>query len=166
MRIAFEASEAGFEADEFALICGVSNDSQYLTFQRDPEDSDTDWGVHLEYGGQADGGYACIRECRVSRNELAVDLSSVLGGVAVVEGFDVTLRIDDESFGALSAGLRACSEAVQRRSSFPRVTLEARKAIGPHSGPYKGTRHVVDNPLYTRRVLCRAEPGIACRSPR
>ncbi len=54
MRIAFRASEGGFEADEYALICGLAGaDSDgaehYLNFQRssEGEPEEEDWGVHV-----------------------------------------------------------------------------------------------------------------------
>ena len=42
MRIAFRAFEAGFEADEYALVCGLAGvdadgAEHYLNFQRSPE---------------------------------------------------------------------------------------------------------------------------------
>jgi hypothetical protein len=68
----FAASEAGFEADEYALVCGVYGESQYLTFQRDAEDSDDDWGVQLQYGDQSNGSYDCVRDCHLARNETVI----------------------------------------------------------------------------------------------
>jgi hypothetical protein len=105
MRIAFEATEAGFDADEYALVCGVSSGTQSLTFQRDAEGSGEDWGVYLEYRDQSNGGYNCVRRCRLTREVLSVELSRQLGTLANVAGFGVTLGVDEESFRALRAGL-------------------------------------------------------------
>src|SRR5262245_22666273 len=104
MRITFEANTAGFEADEYALVGGVSGGDQYLTFQRDAEDTGEDSGVHLEYGGQANGGYGRVRSCRLTRHILSVDLSGQLGKLANVDGFDVALQLGDASFGAFRTG--------------------------------------------------------------
>jgi hypothetical protein len=117
MRVTFIATEAGFEADEFALICGVAGQEQYLTFQRDPEGSAEDWGVHIEYGDQSNGGYNCIAACQLARHEMVVDLGRNLGKLSGVNGFDVILELDDESFRSLWAGLqqifRGCDETLQ-----------------------------------------------------
>jgi hypothetical protein len=45
MRIAFRATEGGFQADEYALVCGLTGidadgAEHYLNFQRSPEGSD------------------------------------------------------------------------------------------------------------------------------
>src|SRR5262249_50709682 len=105
MRISFKATEAGFDANEDAEICGVSDSGHYLTFQRDAEGSVEDWGVHLEYDDQSNGGYNCVSSCRLSRSELRVSLSRQLGGLEGVEGFDVVLGLDDQSYEMLRNGL-------------------------------------------------------------
>jgi hypothetical protein len=106
MRLSFVATEAGFEADEYALICGVSGEGQYLTFQRDAEDSGEGWGIHLEYGDQANGGYGCVAGCRLAGNAMTVDLARPLGRLTGVTGFDVTLDIGPESLASLRTGLQ------------------------------------------------------------
>ena len=54
MRVTFAAGQGNFEADEYALVCGVAGESHYLTFQRDAEGSaEKDWGIHLEYDDQS-----------------------------------------------------------------------------------------------------------------
>ena len=106
MRLSIVATEAGFEAVEYALICGVAGEGQHLTFQRDAEDSGDDWGVHFEYGGQANGGYGCVAGCRLGRNFMAVDLARQLGDLSGVTGFDITLDIDPQSLASLRGGLQ------------------------------------------------------------
>jgi hypothetical protein len=106
MRVAFTADEGGFEADEYALVCGVAGGGQWLTFQRDAENSPEDWGIHLEYASQANGGYGCVAACRVSQELLVVDLGKQLGQLAGVTGFDVTLRLSPEALAAVREGLR------------------------------------------------------------
>jgi hypothetical protein len=112
MRIAFRANEGGFEADEYALVCGfagvaVDGAVHYLNFQRSPEGESTeeDWGVHLEFNSQINGGYGLIRECRLTRDQMYVDLSRQLGRLIGVEGFDVALSIDELSFEQIRTGL-------------------------------------------------------------
>ena len=56
MRLSFTATEAGFEADGYALVCGVVREGQYLTFQHSQADSADDWGIHLEYADQPIAG--------------------------------------------------------------------------------------------------------------
>ena len=60
MRIAFRATEAGFEADDEAMVCGVAGGpDMYLTFQRAIEGSANDDGIYLEHGDQINGQYGC-----------------------------------------------------------------------------------------------------------
>ena len=106
MRVAFTADEGGFDADEYALICGVAGEGHYLTFQRDAEDSDEDWGIHVEYDDQSKGDYECVAACRVGTDALSVDLSRQLGRLVGVTGFDVALRLGPDQLAALRAGLR------------------------------------------------------------
>ena len=106
MRIAFTADEGGSEADEYALVCGVAGGGQWLAFSRNAGDSDEDWGIHLEYAGQADGDYGCVVACRLGPESLSVDLGRQLGGLAGVTGFDVALRLGPAQWSAVREGLR------------------------------------------------------------
>jgi hypothetical protein len=106
MRVAFTADEGGFEADEYALVCGVAGEGNYLTFQRDAEESDDDWGIHLEHNDQSNGDYGCVAACRVGAASLCVDLARQLGGLSGVTGFDVALRLGPEQVAELRVGLR------------------------------------------------------------
>jgi Immunity protein 10 len=106
MRVAFKADEGGFEADKYALVCGVAGDGKYLTFQRDAEDSDEDWGVHLEFLDQSNGDYRCIASCRLTPEWLSVDLNQQLGRLAGVTGFDVALHLSKKNWAAVRDGLR------------------------------------------------------------
>src|SRR3954454_17357956 len=104
MRISFKLTQAGFDTNEDALICGVSDSEHYLTFSRDAEGSNKDWGVHLEYDDQVIGDYNCVESCRLSRSELRVSLSGQLGRLAGIEGFDIVLALDDQSYEMLRTG--------------------------------------------------------------
>ena len=112
MRMAFRATEGGFEDDKFALICGVAgcdSDGQEhnLMLQRSPEeeDPDEDWGVYLEVDGQGNSGYGVVAMCRLSRPRLSIDLTRQLRGLTGITGFDVELAIDDQTYSQLLAGL-------------------------------------------------------------
>jgi hypothetical protein len=105
MRITFTAHQVGFHEDDELIVCGVTDDHHYLTFQRDGEAADDDWGVHLEYLDQSNGSYDAISVCRLTRERLRVDLSRQLGQLVDVTGFDVELRIDEGAYGALRHGL-------------------------------------------------------------
>ena len=108
MRIDFQASDGSFEADEDALICTLASTNadgveHYLGFQRSLEDDNR--GVHLEFDDQINGDYGRLRECRLSRGLLSVDLSEQLGELVGVEGIDVALAIDDDLFEQIREGL-------------------------------------------------------------
>ncbi len=106
MRVAFTADEGGFDADEYALVCGVAGGGHYLTFQRDAEESEKDWGIHLEHDDQSCGDYGCVAACRFGPESVSVDLSRQLGRLAGVTGFDVTLQIGPDQLSAVRVGLR------------------------------------------------------------
>ena len=114
MRLTFEATETERHADGYAVVCGVrgpggDGDTHHLLFQRSVSNDDEGYPdftkVHLEYDGQAFGGYGCIARCVLERDGLRVDLSRQLGGLKGVTGFDLRLRLDERSLHALRAGL-------------------------------------------------------------
>ena len=112
MRITFRATNGRFEADEYALVCGligVDADGavHYLNFQQSPEGTaaDQDGGVYIEYGDQINGEYGRVRQCRSSRDLLSVDLSQQLGTLVGVDGFDIAMAIDDLTYEQIRTGL-------------------------------------------------------------
>jgi hypothetical protein len=112
MRITFRATNGGFEADEYALVCGligVDADGavHYLNFQRSPEGTaaDQDGGVYIEYDDQINGEHGRVRQCRLSRDLLSVDLSQQLGTLVGVDGFDIAMAIDDLTCKQIRTGL-------------------------------------------------------------
>ena len=115
MRVKFRATDAGFDADEYSIICGVNGQDaagveHALSFDRLSEeaaaqDPGDDWGVHTEFDDQSNGEYGCVGQCRLSRTALGLDLQSQLGRLANVEGFDVELGISDELFEEIRTGL-------------------------------------------------------------
>jgi hypothetical protein len=106
MRVAFTADEGGFDGDEYTLVCGLAGGGHYLTFQRDSEESDEDWGIHLEYDDQSNGDYGCVAACRFGPESLSIDLAQELGGLTGVSGFDLALRLSPEKWQAVQSGLR------------------------------------------------------------
>jgi hypothetical protein len=115
MRVRFQATDAGFDADNYSLACEViGNDAagieHGLTFDRlseeaaaaDPAD---DWGVHTGFDDQSNGAYGCVGQCRLSRKSLTVDLVKQLGMLAGVEGFDVELAMNDDLYEQVRTGL-------------------------------------------------------------
>jgi hypothetical protein len=115
MRVRFRATDSGFDADDYSIICGVDGhdaDGVYhaLSFDRlsesaAAEDPADDWGVHTQFDEQSNGGYGRVSRCRLSRMALAVDLSGPLGQLAGVDGFDVDLDIDDDAYQQMKDGL-------------------------------------------------------------
>lgn len=75
--LTFIATEAGVDEDEYALVAGVACDSpyQYVTFQREAEGVDEDWGIHFGFNDQINGAYECIQKCSLSRRRLRVELT-------------------------------------------------------------------------------------------
>ena len=112
MKIAFEATHAVFEDDEYALLCAFGGESgspsHYLILQRSAESEppQEDWGVHVEYNDQVTGLYNVVRRCALSRNSLSLELSAPLPTLSQVEGFEVSLSISDAAYAQISAGLR------------------------------------------------------------
>jgi hypothetical protein len=108
MRIEFTADTATFDELNEAFVAGLAvgdGSDTYLLFQRSVADGPDDWGVHLEHNGQANSGYDLISACRITRGRVAVDLSDPLGDLEGVEGFDVSLQVDDSTFQRFQDGL-------------------------------------------------------------
>ena len=115
MRVRFQATDVGFDADEYSIICGVDGPDlegveHALSFDRLSEIGardypDDDWGVHTQFDDQSNGAYNRVSQCRLSRASLIVDLSGQLGRLAGVEGFDVELAVPDDLYELLKSGL-------------------------------------------------------------
>jgi hypothetical protein len=105
MRLSFDATQVALSVTDDAVVCGVTNGSQYLIFQRATERCTEEWGVHLEYSDQLNSGYRCVASCRLGWRMLSIDLSAQLGSLEGVDGFDVPLSVDTESFERLASGL-------------------------------------------------------------
>lgn len=113
MRIRFRATHGFCTADEDAIACGVSGPDadavdHALWFSRASEaaDPDDDDGVYAEFDDQINGAFNRVGRCRLGRTALAVDLSGPLGRHLIgVEGFDVDLAIDEDSYEVLRSGL-------------------------------------------------------------
>jgi hypothetical protein len=108
MRIEFTANMATFDEMNEALVAGLAvgdGTETYLLFQRSVADGPDDWGVYLEYNDQINSQYNLISACRLVRGRLEVDLSGPLGNLADVDGFDVTLQVEDSTFQRFADGL-------------------------------------------------------------
>ncbi len=118
MRITFRAHHGFCDQDGDVLSAGLdtgedwdTEDSHYVCFQRgleNPGQKRADWekdGLHFEFDDQIHGNYGVVRQCRLNRSMLSVDLSERLEELDNVDGFDVVLAIDDETYEQLKAGL-------------------------------------------------------------
>jgi hypothetical protein len=111
MRIAFRAHQAAVAEENGAVSCGFSgNDStgreHYLTLQASSVDHDTDdWGIYLELDDQINSGYNRVEKCRLRREQLSVDVRQPLGKLTDVDGFDIILALEQESYDDIQRGL-------------------------------------------------------------
>jgi hypothetical protein len=96
--LAFTATEAGADEDEYALVAGVACGDQYVTFQRVAEGCNDDWGIHFGFSDQINGDYECIRQCTLSRNRLRVELTRPIDWQNRISTVDVELDVPDEDF--------------------------------------------------------------------
>jgi len=107
MRASFSGVEVGAVMDHGVHVCSVRGENeQHVLFQR----GDTDMSaseIHFEYVDQGNGGYDFVRECRLSRRHLVIELSKPIRSMPGVEGIDVSLAVDDSAFQALQSGLEA-----------------------------------------------------------
>jgi hypothetical protein len=104
--LAFIADKATYDLIEGAHVAGLAvgdGADGYLLFQRGPEADPDDWGIHLEFNDQANSGYDVIRECRVGRGTVEVDLAKPLNGVIAIK---VALSVGDQQFVSFLAGMR------------------------------------------------------------
>ena len=108
MRINFTADTATFDKINEAFVVGLAvgdGTETYLLFQRSVADDSDDGGIHLEHNDQANSKYNVISACRLTRDRVEVDLSGSLGNLVDVEGFDVSLQVDDSTFRGFADGM-------------------------------------------------------------
>lgn len=84
MRIHFVATDAGVDEDDYSMVCGVDGcdadgTEHTLSFDRLTEsasaaDPTDDWGIHVQFDDQSNGGYNIVGRCRLSRKSLSIDL--------------------------------------------------------------------------------------------
>jgi hypothetical protein len=93
--------------DHRVHVCGVRGENEHhVLFQRCSTDMSAS-EIHFEYVDQGSGGYDLVRECRLSRKRLVIELSKPIRSMPGVEGIDVSLAVDDSTFQALQKGLEA-----------------------------------------------------------
>jgi hypothetical protein len=101
----FLGVEIGVMADHGVHVCGVRGESdEYVIFQRGESDMSTS-DIHFEYVDQINGGYDFVRECRLSRGRLIIELSRPIPSMPGVDGIDVSLDVDESAFQLLRGGL-------------------------------------------------------------
>ena len=108
MRIEFTADTATFDEIDETLVSGLAigdGTETYLMFLRSPDEGPDDCGVYLEYNGQMNAGYDTVSACRIRRDRVEVELSDPLGSLEDVDGFDVSLQVDDSTFQRFADGL-------------------------------------------------------------
>jgi hypothetical protein len=105
--VTFTADETGTAEMDGVVTTGVRVGGEYLMFSRGLDDEEMeDWGVHLEYRDQINGGYDCIKACVLDRNHLDVELSKPIDRRKEIEGFHVALALSGEQWESLAAGLK------------------------------------------------------------
>lgn len=67
----------------------------YFNFQRSLEPGNTD-GIYTEYNGQENGGFNMIKHCQFSHNKMTIQLSQQLGSLQGIDGFDMSLNLEDD----------------------------------------------------------------------
>ena len=103
----FTADTATYDMIDGAHVVGLAIDDGadgYLMLQRSGEDDPDDWGIYVELNDQANSGYGLVRECRISRQTIEIDLSQPLAGATVIQ---VSLAVGDDAFGRFTEGLKA-----------------------------------------------------------
>ena len=93
-----------------ARICRVAGmdaagHNHYLTFGLSYDDDETRLGVYIEFDDRSNSGYGLVRHCHLTRRELSVDLLPGLSDSLIIDGFDVTLHVDDDSHKWFRVGL-------------------------------------------------------------
>jgi len=106
-QMTFTADTAAYDMLEGAHVAGLAvgnGTAAYLMLQRSGDDDPDDWGIYLELSDQASSGYGLVRECRVSRQAVEVDLNEPLAGTTSIR---VELAVDDDAFSKFTEGMGA-----------------------------------------------------------
>jgi hypothetical protein len=101
----FTADTATYYVIEGAHVTGLATGNGsggYLIFQRSGKTVSGDLGVYVELNDQSNSGYGLIRECRIGREEVVVDLTQALTGAVTIR---VKLSVDDEAFREFMEGM-------------------------------------------------------------
>jgi hypothetical protein len=119
MRAKFRGIEVGVIFEHGVHVCGVRGPNEnHVLFQRGITEADPA-GIHFEYRDQGNGGYDFVRECRLTRQMLSIELSRPIHFLPEIVAIDVSLEVDDSAHRALSDGLAAifipCPERLLQR---------------------------------------------------
>jgi hypothetical protein len=101
----FTADTATYDVIEGAHVAGLAigqGEEGYLLFQRSGEDDPDDFGIHIELNDQANSGYGLVKECRVGRGMVELDLEEPLLGTTSIQ---VVLTVDDPTFTRFAEGM-------------------------------------------------------------
>ena len=119
MRAEFQGIEVGVIFEHGVHVCGVRGPNEnHVVFQRGITETDPA-KIHFEYRDQSNGGYDFVRECRLTRKMLSIELSRAIQLLPEIVAIDVWLDVDDSAHRALSDGLAAifipCPERLLQR---------------------------------------------------
>ena len=107
-RITFTADQARSSEEDETCVSGVASGDQYLIFQREVENavSSEYLGPYLEYNDQSHGKSNWVKQCRITRSRLEIDLTEEVDSLPGIIGFDVDLDIEQEPYEELLVGLK------------------------------------------------------------
>jgi len=101
----FIADIATYDVIEGAHVAGLAignGSGGYLMFQRSGNAGSDGSGIYLELNGQSNSGYGLVRQCRISREEVVLDLTQALAGAVTIR---VRLSVDDGAFREFLEGM-------------------------------------------------------------
>jgi len=105
MRANFSGIEISVLLEHGVHLCGIRGpNDEYILFQRGETDTSAS-DIHFEYVDQVNSGYDVVRECRLSRQLLVIELSKPMHSVPDVAGIDVSLHVDESAYQSLRNGL-------------------------------------------------------------
>lgn len=103
----FTADTATYDVIDGAHVVGLAigqGEEGYLLFQRTGDDDPDDSGIHIELNDQANSGYGLVKECRVSRDMVELDLGKPVLGTTSIQ---VRLAVDDPTFTRFAEGMKS-----------------------------------------------------------
>lgn len=102
----FTADTATYDIINGAHVAGLAigdGVNGYLLFQRCDETDAEDWGIYLELNDEVNSGYEIIKECKITRSTVMVELTTDFINEKSIE---VSLAVEDEAFNRFVTGIR------------------------------------------------------------